>query len=210
MLNLKPHEETFEVKPVGIRYRCELCDEGEMILNETEPVVVEMSYPPKSPLRRHVCNKCGGVLMLPKAYPYIEWVPVEEEKPEYRDGGWYFKGTYLNKVTLLAKIIVEVLPFISVTTQTIQNIVSCTDEIASDIINELMDLDILYRDDKGFIIVKADCLLHVSDQAKSILNSVGITDEQIRQIFVKKRSGSSAVKSGEVHLVGEQCQGNES
>jgi hypothetical protein len=29
------------------------------------------------PLIPHTCTKCGGKLLLPKVYPYIEWIPEE-------------------------------------------------------------------------------------------------------------------------------------
>lgn len=76
MLNLKPHEEAFEIKPTGIRYRCEFCNEGEMKHLNNEPIVVNLSEDAPR-MYNHVCDKCGKIMMLPKVYPYIEWTSVD-------------------------------------------------------------------------------------------------------------------------------------
>ena len=73
-MKLKEHEETFPVRPVGIKYRCEFCNEGEQILDKSEKLVISAGQKPK--LRKHKCNKCGKEMMLPKAYPYIEWLSI--------------------------------------------------------------------------------------------------------------------------------------
>lgn len=69
------NEETFDVKPIGVRYRCEFCNIGEQKLVTGKPVVLEAvgSFPK---LREHKCTHCGKIMMLPKAYPYIEWIEV--------------------------------------------------------------------------------------------------------------------------------------
>lgn len=74
-VKLGEHEEMFDVKPVGIKYVCEHCNEGEMIAVHGEMMIVpaEKSGPF---MIKHRCNKCGGTLMLPKTYPYIQWIPV--------------------------------------------------------------------------------------------------------------------------------------
>ena len=69
MYKPKEHEATFEIKPIGIKRICEHCGEGEMKRDPDEPI--RMSNPP---LISHKCTKCGGTLLLPKEYPYIEWV----------------------------------------------------------------------------------------------------------------------------------------
>jgi len=74
MIKLNPHEETFELKPIGIRYICEFCNEGEMIHDSNEPVMVELAMKPN--LFKHHCSKCGKIMHLPKVYPYIEWEPL--------------------------------------------------------------------------------------------------------------------------------------
>lgn len=78
-LKLRPNEEAFEVRPIGIRYICEHCHEGEMVVDNSDGQFLNtvLTNPPLIP---HRCTKCGGTLMLPRSYPYIEWVPVEPEK----------------------------------------------------------------------------------------------------------------------------------
>ena len=71
------HEETFKVTPIGVKYICEFCGKGEMIAVNDEPVVIpaaNMAF-----MIKHRCNKCNGELMLPKTYPYIEWIPVDDK-----------------------------------------------------------------------------------------------------------------------------------
>ena len=65
MYKAKEHEELFEVKPIGVRYICEFCNEGEMIYSASSNTVQAL-YP-------HKCSKCHKDMMLPKIYPYIEW-----------------------------------------------------------------------------------------------------------------------------------------
>ena len=78
-MNLNEHERIVELKPIGIKYICESCNEGEMIVDNREPIVVpfggRIDY-----LRPHVCNKCGMKMQLPKSYPYIEWITEDEYK----------------------------------------------------------------------------------------------------------------------------------
>lgn len=70
MYELKPNEEKFEVKPIGIRYRCEFCHKGEM-------KCIEEKFR-EDGLLNHQCSKCKKIMLLPKIYPYIEWINTEE------------------------------------------------------------------------------------------------------------------------------------
>ncbi len=70
-LELGPHEEAFPIRPVGIRYRCELCGEGEQIADSHQTISVPLGGP--KPMIVHHCNKCGGEMLLPKTYPYVSW-----------------------------------------------------------------------------------------------------------------------------------------
>lgn len=77
-LNLKPQEEAFEVRPIGIRYRCEFCNEGEMIASPELKLVVEAVKIEGPVMIRHICSKCNKEMLLPKSYPYIEYIPIEK------------------------------------------------------------------------------------------------------------------------------------
>lgn len=74
-LNLNEHERAFPIKPVGIKYVCEFCNEGEMRVDPNGDQCVLMTNPSMIP---HKCTKCGKTMHLTKSYPYIEWVPDEE------------------------------------------------------------------------------------------------------------------------------------
>ena len=84
-MKLGEHEEIVNLKPIGIRYRCEICRNGEMIVDTREPVVVPLGGNP-SVLRPHLCNKCGAKMQLPKSYPYIEWITEEEYNELTKNG----------------------------------------------------------------------------------------------------------------------------
>ena len=71
MYQPKEHEAIFDIKPIGVKRICEHCGKGEMKAIPDAPV--RMSYPP---LIEHYCTECGGKLLLPKTYPYIEWMRV--------------------------------------------------------------------------------------------------------------------------------------
>ena len=64
------NEERFQIKPEGVRYICEFCNEGEM---KFAPERQEDN----GPLYTHVCTKCNKEMLLQKVYPYIDWIPVE-------------------------------------------------------------------------------------------------------------------------------------
>lgn len=69
------HERSFPIKPVGVKYICEFCGEGEMKVSGDARTLILTSNPP---LIKHVCTKCGKEMLLPKSYPYVEWVTEEE------------------------------------------------------------------------------------------------------------------------------------
>lgn len=71
---LNEHEQLFPIYPVGVKYICEFCKNGEMQVDTSEPM---LACDP--PLIAHRCNKCGKIMHLPKQYPYIEWKsqPIE-------------------------------------------------------------------------------------------------------------------------------------
>jgi len=74
----KEFEATFELKPIGVKRICEHCNEGEMeyVFEDTAGSFDNF----KTSMKKHRCKKCGGELLLPKIYPYIEWVKVENDK----------------------------------------------------------------------------------------------------------------------------------
>ena len=79
MYQPKKGEEVFEIKPVGVRYKCEHCKKGEMKV-EMEPGKDPFIWSEKlgRGMVQHKCTNCQLELLLPKQYPYIEWVPLEE------------------------------------------------------------------------------------------------------------------------------------
>lgn len=73
---LSENEERFEIRPIGIRYKCPYCHEGEMksIIGEESLIKIKNDGKINNPLLfRHICTKCNKTLLLPKQYPYIEW-----------------------------------------------------------------------------------------------------------------------------------------
>lgn len=79
-----PHEEVFPVEPVGVRYICEFCNEGEMIRTDHAPNPGVVS----PTLYEHKCTNCGKTMFLPKVYPYIEWAPVDTKALKERQNAF--------------------------------------------------------------------------------------------------------------------------
>lgn len=75
MYQPKPNEAVFNIRPIGVKYICEHCGEGEMRAVPEDDGAIVWQGTPRSRLIRHRCNKCKGELRLPKTYPYIEWIP---------------------------------------------------------------------------------------------------------------------------------------
>jgi len=71
------HEELSEMKPVVVRYKCEFCNDGEQVLVNDKPIIVPLVNR-SQPMKLHRCNKCGKEMMLPKVYPFITWLSMEE------------------------------------------------------------------------------------------------------------------------------------
>lgn len=72
------HEQLFKLMPVGVRYICEFCGEGEMETDPNSVMVVPLPTTGMPMMRTHKCNKCGKTMQLPKTYPYIEWISAQE------------------------------------------------------------------------------------------------------------------------------------
>ena len=184
-LNLKPHEEAFDVKPVGIRYICELCGEGEMRLHDDGPVMVEAVYPPRPPLRKHICTKCGGTMMLPKAYPYIEWVPVDPPAIAHR-------GTPLTSRVLMAKAIMITLPYKMIRVDHLVDNLPVDRQEASIIVQKLMDKKLLFEVASGSTYrVNDEC----PDEIIKYLRESDIKDEEIREALLKGGKSDAALST---------------
>lgn len=63
-------EKTFEVKPIGIRYICDVCKKGEM--HQTE----KMKMYEHHATFVHKCSNCGQELELKEKYPTIRYEQV--------------------------------------------------------------------------------------------------------------------------------------
>ena len=73
----KEHEKTFGIAPIGVKYICEYCGEGEMKLDHN-PESRKMEEQYSSILYNHICTSCRKSLLLPEIYPKIEWTPLPE------------------------------------------------------------------------------------------------------------------------------------
>lgn len=72
-------EERFPIKPEGVRYICENCHKGEMKYTAS-PDQVHLNIDAR--LYPHKCEKCGMEMMLPRVYPYIDWIPMDKKEEE--------------------------------------------------------------------------------------------------------------------------------
>lgn len=73
-MELKTNEEAFCIRHIGVRYICEFCHEGEMKYLAPGDDNAGLSL--------HRCTKCNKEMLLPKMYPYIEWIPGEKINKE--------------------------------------------------------------------------------------------------------------------------------
>lgn len=78
-LKLNENERAFPVKPMGIKYICEFCGEGEQICTNKTPIVLEAGTMKLPNMREHKCNKCGKTMYLKKAYPYVEYLRIKDD-----------------------------------------------------------------------------------------------------------------------------------
>lgn len=69
-----PNEKRVPMKSVAVKYICEFCHEGEQIALEAEIMKLDDGTLKRPPMVKHRCNKCGREMMLPRPYPYLEWV----------------------------------------------------------------------------------------------------------------------------------------
>lgn len=81
---LTKNEVRVEIRPIGVKYRCEFCHEGfmEAIHEDSEIIEIIATNPPQyktPPLRTHLCDKCGKMMKLPRTYPRIDWEEVKNE-----------------------------------------------------------------------------------------------------------------------------------
>lgn len=75
-LNLDHHEVPFNVIPIGIKYICDHCHNGDMVPISDDFTTV---FPINGKLQiKHYCKNCGSQKVLPKIYPYIEWIATGE------------------------------------------------------------------------------------------------------------------------------------
>ena len=76
---LKEHEVMVPLQPIGIKYKCEYCNQGDMIAMPNRAPKMPIA-PGGKPLIYHKCTKCGKEMLLTEVYPKIEWmeIPVDE------------------------------------------------------------------------------------------------------------------------------------
>lgn len=89
----KQYEETFAIWPTGVRYRCEFCEDGEMKVVGK----VHNNDLGGREMYLHHCDKCNREIQLPKAYPYIDWTPLDRSKVD-PDGLKFFTDALMKKL----------------------------------------------------------------------------------------------------------------
>jgi DNA-directed RNA polymerase subunit RPC12/RpoP len=65
-------EETFDVKPVGVKYICDKCGKGEMLPTGRN------DWSANPPLLEHECNYCGTKMKFHEKYPLIRYQTITE------------------------------------------------------------------------------------------------------------------------------------
>lgn len=76
MADCTEREVMFPLHPVGVKYVCDFCNEGEMQISEDpNDSIVTLGT---RPMFKHKCTKCGNTLQLPRSYPYVKFMTDEE------------------------------------------------------------------------------------------------------------------------------------
>jgi hypothetical protein len=75
------NEEVFDVKPIGVIYRCPFCRVGQMTPKESEMLIINVNEGGIA----HYCNECGAQKILPKIYPHVEYIPIEPKEIDRED-----------------------------------------------------------------------------------------------------------------------------
>ena len=73
MYEPKPHEKLFGVRPIGVKYICPFCNEGEMKADHTSTERMPHMFP-------HKCTKCNKTMQLEKVYPYVEFDEITDDE----------------------------------------------------------------------------------------------------------------------------------
>ena len=60
-------EQEYKIKPVGVKYICDVCNEGKML---PDGDIVLTSYPPQFP---HKCDNCGHKENFTVKYPNVRF-----------------------------------------------------------------------------------------------------------------------------------------
>ena len=69
-------EEMFNLHPVGVRYICDFCNEGEMkVSTDQGDNMVTLGT---TTMITHKCTKCNKKLHLPRSYPYVKFMNDDE------------------------------------------------------------------------------------------------------------------------------------
>lgn len=74
----KQNEVRVPMRAFAVKYKCEFCGEGEQMAITDEMIQLDLNQISKPQLVAHRCNKCGKEMMLPRPYPYLEWVEDKE------------------------------------------------------------------------------------------------------------------------------------
>lgn len=70
------------LRQIGVRYRCDECEQGEMIyVADHGPHVSDLRWPASPPRYKHLCNKCGATKELARTYPGTDLVMEDLPKP---------------------------------------------------------------------------------------------------------------------------------
>ena|ERR1700686_1881904 len=74
-------ERRVEVRPFGVRYTCDACQQGEMLaLGGTQAIVQEAG----KVLIRHVCNVCRTMASFPEKYPTVRYEDIAPQQQLYQ------------------------------------------------------------------------------------------------------------------------------
>lgn len=76
-------EHVGELKTLAVHAKCEKCEYGYLEKDRSE-LLLGIMFKPEEGIK-HVCNKCGNVEYLDRAYPYKKVVLVEDPRVQSKE-----------------------------------------------------------------------------------------------------------------------------
>lgn len=200
-LTLREHEVSFPVKPVGVKYICEFCNQGEMIAVNDVTLMIDAAKREGPVMIPHRCTLCGKDMLLPRTYPRIEFVPIEEQEPQPDLFNGRVRGTAIAQCVMLA------LNYDQITHDFFMSMMPALNTVTNMVVIEnLMKLGVITTKDKHAPVLDIVywTLDEIPSEVKQLLAENSYTAGDVEEVLQRRgRRTDNAAATAEVHLAGE-------